>query len=77
MDAGALLPQAIERGVAFTPGAPFFVDGGGQQTLRLSFSSVPAGRIDEGIRRLADAIKSARSRLRGREHVERTAVPVV
>jgi DNA-binding transcriptional MocR family regulator len=50
MDAGALLPQAIERGVAFTPGAPFFVDGTGRQTLRLSFSSVPGGRIDEGVR---------------------------
>src|SRR5438128_2021115 len=77
MDAGALLPQAVERGVAFTPGAPFFVDGGGQRTLRLSFSSVAAGRIDEGIRRLAETIKSARSRLRGRERVERGAVPVV
>src|SRR4029450_3267178 len=44
MDAATLLPQAIERGVAFTPGAPFYVDGGGQRTLRLSFSSVPAGR---------------------------------
>jgi 2-aminoadipate transaminase len=77
MDAGALLPQAVERGVAFTPGAPFFVDGGGQRTLRLSFSSVAAGRIDEGIRRLAETIKAARGRLRGRERVERGAVPVV
>ncbi|HYS18907.1 MAG TPA: PLP-dependent aminotransferase family protein [Candidatus Binatia bacterium] len=77
MDTGALLPQAVERGVAFTPGAPFFVDGGGQRTLRLSFSSVAAGRIDEGIRRLAETIKSARSRLRGRERVDRAAVPVV
>jgi 2-aminoadipate transaminase len=77
LDANALLPQAIERGVAFTPGAPFFVDGGGQRTLRLSFSSVPAGRIEEGVRRLADTIKAARTRLRGRERVERAAVPVV
>jgi len=77
MDAGALLPRAVERGVAFAPGAPFFVDGGGQRTLRLSFSSVPAGRIDEGVRRLAETIKSARSRFRGRERDERAAVPVV
>jgi 2-aminoadipate transaminase len=77
MDAGALLPPAIERGVAFAPGAPFFVDGGGQRTLRLSFSSVAANRIDEGIRRLAETIKAARGRLRGRERVERGAVPVV
>ena len=77
MDAGALLPQAVERGVAFTPGAPFFVDGGGERTLRLSFSSVAAGRIEEGVRRLAETIKSTRTRLRGREWVERAAVPVV
>src|SRR6266478_7099946 len=77
LHATELLPQAIERGVAFTPGAPFFVDGGGQGTLRLSFSSVAAGRIDEGIRRLAETIKAARGRLRGRERVEPATVPVV
>jgi len=38
---------------------------------------VAAGRIDEGIRRLADTIKAARTRLRGRERVERAVVPVV
>jgi DNA-binding transcriptional MocR family regulator len=53
------------------------VDGTGRQTLRLSFSSVPAGRIDEGVRRLAETIKSARSRLRDRDRVERATVPVV
>src|SRR5262249_57797657 len=76
MDARTLLPQAIERGVAFTPGAPFFVDGGGQRTLRLSFSSVAAGRIDEGIPRLAETIKAARALLRGRARRERPAVSI-
>jgi len=38
---------------------------------------LPAGRIDEGVRRLAETIKSARSRFRGRERDERAAVPVV
>ena len=66
LDATALLPEALERGVAFTPGAPFFPDGGGERTVRLSFSSVPAARIDEGVRRLAETIKAARSRSRGR-----------
>ena len=59
LDAGVLLPRAVERGAAFTPGSAFFVDGGGEHTLRLSFSSVPASRIDEGVRRLAEAIKAA------------------
>ena len=75
LDAEALLPAAIERGVAFTPGATFFVDGGGARTLRLSFSSVAAGRIDEGVRRLAETIKAAGGSTRQR--ADRAAVPVV
>jgi GntR family transcriptional regulator/MocR family aminotransferase len=55
-DASALLPRALRRGVSFTPGARFFIDGSGEGTARLSFSSVPARRIDEGVRRLAEAI---------------------
>jgi GntR family transcriptional regulator/MocR family aminotransferase len=77
LDAQALLPAALERGVAFTPGAAFFVDGGGGRTLRLSFSSVAAGRIDEGVRRLAETIKAARARVRGRDRAERAPDPVV
>src|SRR5436190_3290229 len=75
LHAEALLPAAIERGVAFTPGATFFVDGGGARTLRLSFSSVAAGRIDEGVRRLAETIKVAGGSTR--ERADRAAVPVV
>jgi 2-aminoadipate transaminase len=55
-DAGVLLPRALRRGVGFTPGARFFVDGSGDRTARLSFSSVAARRIDEGVKRLAEAI---------------------
>ena len=76
LDAEALLPAAIERGVAFTPGATFFVDGGGARTLRLSFSSVPSARIDEGVRRLAEAIKDVRRQPRVR-NAERATVPLV
>jgi GntR family transcriptional regulator/MocR family aminotransferase len=75
--AGALLPVAIERGTAFTPGDPFFVDGSGERTLRLSFSSVAAARIDEGVRRLAEAIRSAQRRPAGRRVGGGVAVPVV
>jgi len=77
LDGAEVLPAAIERGVAFTPGAPFFVDGGGGGTLRLSFSSVAAGRIDEGVKRLAETIKVTRSRHRPRSRFEPAAVPVV
>ncbi|MEX2146449.1 MAG: PLP-dependent aminotransferase family protein [Candidatus Rokuibacteriota bacterium] len=74
-DAAALLPKAIERGVAFTPGAAFFLEGAGERTLRLSFSSVPAARIDDGIRRLADLIKAARRR--PERPAARASVPLV
>jgi 2-aminoadipate transaminase len=77
LTAAALLPGAQERGVAFTPGNPFFLDDAGQGTLRLSFSSLPAARIDEGVRRLADTIKDALRRPAERRTSERTLVPLV
>jgi GntR family transcriptional regulator/MocR family aminotransferase len=76
LDAAALLSRAIERGVAFTPGAAFFVDGG-ERTLRLSFSSVPAARIDEGVRRLAEVVKDSLKRPAPRPRAEGVAVPLV
>jgi DNA-binding transcriptional MocR family regulator len=66
IDATALLSRASERGVAFTPGASFFLDGRGDSTLRLSFSSVPASRIDEGVRRLADVVRESLRRRPGK-----------
>ena len=75
-DAGALLPRALERGVAYTPGAAFWVDGSGERTLRLSFSSVPAAKIDEGARRLGDVVRTERKRPAAHP-VERVAAPLV
>ena len=77
LDATALLPRAVARGVAFTPGPAFFVEEGGERALRLAFSAVPAARIDEGVRRLADAIRDSRRRPPARVESERAAVPVV
>ncbi|MDT7929062.1 PLP-dependent aminotransferase family protein [Tepidimonas sp.] len=53
---GALLAQrAIEQGVAFVPGAPFYAANPDRATLRLSFATVDEERIREGVRRLAVA----------------------
>jgi len=76
LTASALLPEAVHRGVAFTPGPAFFLDGAGERTLRLAFSSVAASRIDEGVRRLAETIKAARRQPRPRR-ADREMVPVV
>ena len=45
--------EAVERGVAYIPGAPFFVDGGGRNTMRLTFAKESDERMREGVRRLA------------------------
>ena len=68
--------RAVDAGVSFTPGRPFFVDGGGERTLRLSFSSVPGRRIDEGVKRLAETIRAAMKRPRT-AGADRAPVPVV
>ena len=59
MDSVALLRQAADRKVAFVPGGPFYVDGQGQNTLRVSYASMRPDRIREGIRRLAEVIREA------------------
>ena len=58
MDAQAILPRAVERGVAYVPGTHFFADGGHENTLRLNFSMCEPDQIREGMRRLADALKA-------------------
>lgn len=77
LSASTLLPRALEQGVAFTPGAAFSVDGAGEGTLRLSFSAVPAARIDDGVRRLAEVIREAMRRPPARVPAERVEVPLV
>jgi 2-aminoadipate transaminase len=47
-----LLPAAIENGVAYVPGQPFFVDDAGANTLRLAYSKETPEKIAEGIARL-------------------------
>ncbi len=54
--ATTLLPKALDQGVAYVPGAPFFPAGGGEETMRLNFVSPPLADIDEGVARLARAI---------------------
>jgi DNA-binding transcriptional MocR family regulator len=56
LEADKLLPVARARGVIFVVGTAFFVDGSGQQYVRLSFSAPPPERIEEGVARLAAAV---------------------
>lgn len=58
MDAQTLLAAAVERGMAFVPGAPFFAGDAQGNTLRLSYVTVTPEQIDKGIAALASAIRS-------------------
>ena len=54
-----LAPAAAERGVAVVKGSDFLLEGG-EHALRLAFSAVTVDQIDEGVRRLAEAIEAVR-----------------
>ena len=54
-----LLPKAVDKGVAFVPGAAFYADRGDPRTLRLSFVTASEEQIRIGIKALADAIRDA------------------
>lgn len=61
LDAAEVQARAVAEKVVFVPGAPFHADGSGKETLRLSFSSVAEDDIEEGIARLARAIRASLS----------------
>ncbi|HET8797561.1 MAG TPA: PLP-dependent aminotransferase family protein, partial [Thermoanaerobaculia bacterium] len=56
VDTASLVEKAVANGVAFIPGGPFFVDGSGRNTMRLTFAKESDARIVEGVRRLADVV---------------------
>jgi 2-aminoadipate transaminase len=56
-----LLPKAVERGVAFVPGAAFYARDPDLRTLRLSFVTASHEEIDRGVAALAAVIREARA----------------
>lgn len=59
MSALQLLPRAVERNVAFVPGAAFYADQPDDRALRLSFVTASQGQIRTAIAALAAAIREA------------------
>jgi 2-aminoadipate transaminase len=57
LDAEALLPRCMERGVVYVPGRPFHPGGGGHATLRLNFVSSKPAAIDRGVDVLGDVLR--------------------
>jgi 2-aminoadipate transaminase len=60
LGAADLLPKAVDKGVAFVPGAAFYADDADARTLRLSFVTATTEQIDIGIAALAATIRKAR-----------------
>ncbi len=56
VDTASRLNEAVSRGVAYIPGGPFFVDGSGRNTMRLTFAKESDERIREGIAKLAEVV---------------------
>jgi len=62
MSAQELLPLAVDKGVAFVPGAAFYNDHGDPRTMRLSFVTPNEDEIRKGVAALAAAIAEFRKR---------------
>lgn len=57
VEARAVLQETTQRGLAFAAGDLFYPDAGGAHELRLCYSNSTPARINEGTRRLGDAIR--------------------
>ena len=57
LDAAEVLKVALERKVAFVPGAAFHANGGGANTMRINFSYSSPDTIREGITRMGIVLK--------------------
>ena len=55
-DASEFAKRAIEQGVAFVPGAPFYAADADAATFRLSFATADVEKILEGVGRLGKAL---------------------
>ena len=55
-NAAEFAKRAIDRLVAFVPGAPFYAHDADLATLRLSFATADAAKIEEGVARLGAAL---------------------
>lgn len=60
IDTGALLPEANAAGIHYVAGAGFYVEGygAGSNAMRVSFGNVTPEKIELGVQRLANLVKS-------------------
>jgi len=58
IDADRMVARAVEHGVIYVAGEAFFVNGGGRNMIRLSFSAPATERIVDGVTRLAATVRA-------------------
>jgi 2-aminoadipate transaminase len=63
LDSTALRADAVAAGVAYVPGAPFFVREGGARSLRLSFSHLAEPELAAAAERLGGVLRTALDRV--------------
>jgi 2-aminoadipate transaminase len=64
VDERGLYSESARQGVTFTPGGAVTAERRSQTAMRLSFSLLDPPELDEGVRRLARAIREVRRRSR-------------
>ncbi|MEM0091325.1 MAG: PLP-dependent aminotransferase family protein [Saccharolobus sp.] len=57
IDTTKMLQKALQAGVAYVPGASFYADYSGRNTMRINFSYPKKEELEEGIRRLGSVIR--------------------
>ena len=65
MNAVDLLPHAVDKGVAFVPGAPFYAGEPDARSMRLSFVTPSVDEIHRGVAALVAVIREQQARLHG------------
>ncbi|PIS46868.1 MAG: aminotransferase [Elusimicrobia bacterium CG08_land_8_20_14_0_20_51_18] len=62
VSADEMFEEAIKQNVAYVIGSAFHCDGSGKNTMRMNFSYPTVPEIEEGIKRLAKAVKNRMAR---------------
>ena len=65
IDERALYVEALRAGTAFLPGGAVMAEKSSRTSMRLSFGLVEPELLDEGVRRLAVALREVRRRRHG------------
>ncbi|WP_078552585.1 PLP-dependent aminotransferase family protein [Bacillus alkalicellulosilyticus] len=63
VDTTDMLATAVERGVAYVPGSPFYVGKGKENTLRLNFTHSTPEKIEKGMKLLTEVLQENRQEI--------------